>query len=133
MSSNRWSSLIAVYVTLSCASLAGCATEVSRTPTQFTPGTVARNQFIVVTREVTVTPSSGYSLTLKAGSTWKYVGQVPEGAVYKIQNDVFLLEGRNMHEAYCVIDNDELVGFFLAAEQAFSPLTPHVPLPINER
>ena len=105
--------------------------EVSRTPTQFIPSRLAKDNVIILNQEVTVTPSSGYSSTLKTGSTWKYIGQIPEGAVYKILGDVFMISGRNNHEAYCVISNNKLVGFYLMAEQSFSPLSNPVPLSIS--
>jgi hypothetical protein len=40
-------------------------------------------------------------------------------------NDVFTIEGAHIHEAYLVVDaGDQLVGFYLPAEQAFSPMMP---------
>jgi hypothetical protein len=125
--------VVAAPIAVICMMLAGCATEIARTATQFSPAVGADNRYIVVTREVTVTPSAGYSRTLKAGSTWRYVGRIPEGAVYKVQDDVFMLEGKHMHEAYCVIANSELVGFYLAVENAFSPLSSRVPLSLNQK
>lgn len=133
MKSKYTSVIVAAPIAIICMISAGCATEVSRTATQFSPDAGADNKYIVVTREVTVTPSAGYSRTLKAGSTWKYVGRIPEGAVYKVQDDVFMLEGKHMHEAYCVIANNELVGFYLAVENAFSPLSSRVPLSLNQK
>lgn len=127
------SAIVAVRIVIICTTLVSCATEVSRTATQFNPAAATDNRFIVVAKEVTVTPSAGYSRTLKGGSTWKYVGRIPEGAVYKIQDDVFMLEGKHMHEAYCVIANNELVGFYLTVENAFSPLSSRVPLSINQK
>lgn len=133
MTSKYTSSYVAAQFAIICTILTGCATEVSRTATQFNPAAGTDIRYIVVTSEVTVTPSAGYSRTLKAGSTWKYVGRIPEGAVYKIQDDVFMLEGKHMHEAYCVIADNELVGFYLAGENAFSPLSSSVPLPFNQK
>lgn len=127
------SAIIAVQIAILCTTLISCASEVARTATQFIPATDSDNRFIVVTKEVTVTPPAGYSRTLKAGSTWKYVGRIPEGAVYRIQDDVFMLEGKHMHEAYCVVSNNELVGFYLAVENAFSPLSSRVPLSLNQK
>jgi hypothetical protein len=44
---------------------------------------------------------------------------------------VFTLEGANIHEAWLVIRGAALVGFYLPAERAFSPLTSPVPLYFN--
>jgi hypothetical protein len=117
---------------LSLALLVGCAAEISRTPTQFSASTDAA--VLVLGRDVTVTPTLGDPATLKAGSTWVHVGQVPEGPVYAIKNDVFMVRGRNAHEAQCVIaEGGKLIGFFLPVERAFVPVDPQVQLPINRK
>ncbi|HZT61511.1 MAG TPA: hypothetical protein VFA36_00120, partial [Burkholderiales bacterium] len=75
--------------------LAGCALEVRREPVQFTASTEAIARSFVLRDNVVAAPASGYPRTLKAGSIWKYVGRVPQGSVYAIQDDVFMLEGRH--------------------------------------
>jgi len=119
------------YVPL-LALLAGCASEVYRVPTQFSASTDAA--VIVLERDLTVTQTLGDPATLKAGSTWVHVGQVSEGPVYAIKNDVFMVRGRNAHEAQCVVaDGGKLIGFFLPVERAFVPVDPQVQLPINQK
>lgn len=114
------------------ALLLGCASEIYRKPTQFSASTDAAA--LVLERDVTVTPTLGDPATLKAGSTWVRVGQVLEGPVYAIKNDVFMVRGRNAHEAQCVIaEGGKLIGFFLPVERAFVPVDPQVQLPINRK
>ena len=110
----------------------GCAAEIQRTPTQFSASTDAAT--FVLEKDVRVTPTLGDPATLKAGSTWVHVGQVPEGPVYTIKNDVFMVRGRNVHGAQCVIaEGGKLIGFFLPVERAFVPVDPQVQLPINRK
>jgi len=117
---------------LSLALVVGCAAEVHRVPTQFTAS--AGTAVLVLERDITVTPTLGDPATLRAGSTWTQVGRVPEGPVYAIKNDVFMVKGRNAHEAQCVIaDGGKLIGFFLPVERAFVPVDPQVQLPINRK
>jgi hypothetical protein len=112
--------------------LAGCALEVQRVPTQFSPSADGLGRTFVISQDVTVAPTSGYPRTLKAGSTWKYVGRVPQGAVFAIKDDVFMLEGRHYHEAQCVISDDQkLVGFYLPVEKAFASIAQPVQLPLK--
>ena len=112
----------------------GCASELHHTPTQFRPSTSEGGRFLVIARDLTVVPASGYPRTLKAGSTWRYVGRTPQGAVLQVKDDVFVIGGRNRHEAYCVVSDDyKLVGFFLPVEQAFTPLSSPVQLPIVQK
>lgn len=115
-----------------CALLWGCASEVYRVPTEFHASGKETERPITLARNVDVTPSTGYTRTLKAGSTWKYVGRVVQGKVYALENDVFMLEGKHMHEAYCVVAaGPALVGFYLPVERAFAPLPSPVPLAIS--
>jgi len=117
---------------LSLALLVGCASEIQRSPTQFTASTGGST--FVLAQDVTVRPTLGDPATLKSGSTWVRVGQVPEGPVYAIKNDVFMVRGRNAHEAQCVVaDGGKLIGFFLPVERAFVPVDPQVQLPINRK
>jgi hypothetical protein len=114
------------------ALVTACASEIYRKPTQFSASTDAAA--LVLERDITVTPTLGDPATLKAGSTWVHVGQVPEGPVYSIKNDVFMVRGRNAHEAQCVIaEGGKLIGFFLPVERAFVPVDPQVQLPINRK
>ena len=129
MKSSRTIAVAILFVTLTM--LAGCAADISRRATTFTPLAAQPGRSMVIKQEVTVTPSTGYSQTLRAGSIWGHVGDIPEGAVYKIQNDVFTVEGAHRHEAYCVIAGGKLIGFYLPVEQAFVDVAPNVVLAIH--
>ncbi len=122
-----------VFVGLIAGVTLGCAANLPRNPTTFTPAPTNRTAAIVLTKQVEVTPSTGYTRTLKAGSAWIKTGTVPQGDVYRIDNDVFLLEGAHMHEAHAVINAGRLVGFYLPFEQAFVGLSPAVSLSINNK
>jgi hypothetical protein len=36
-------------------------------------------------------------------------------------NQVFMVEGAHVHEAYLVLDGDQVVGYYLPVERAFAP------------
>jgi hypothetical protein len=127
----RSRSICGAYV-FACVLLSGCASEILREPTTFSPGSQGADSLMIVTQDFDVSPPSGYSRKIKKGSTWKYVGRVPRGRVYAIEDDVFMLEGKHMHEANCVVGKDAmLTGFYLPAEQAFVAISPPVRLPVN--
>lgn len=113
--------------------LTGCAANLPRSPTSFTPTHGARPETLVIANDANITPSTGYTRTIKAGSTWVKVGAIPQGDVYKIRDDVFLLEGAHMHEAYSVVTAGHLVGFYLPFEQAFVVISPEVPLSLKNK
>lgn len=75
---------------------------------------------------------TGYTRTLATGSSWQRVGTLSQGAVYRPVGTIFTIEGRQVHEAYLVIADQRLVGFYLPGEQAYSPLSKAVPITTGE-
>lgn len=69
---------------------------------------------------------------LPAGSRWRAVGLLAQGTVYRPLNQVLLVEGRPVDEAWPVVDGGRLQGFFLPSEARFAPLRRTVPLPIGD-
>ncbi|HEX7643687.1 MAG TPA: hypothetical protein VF472_15885 [Burkholderiaceae bacterium] len=116
-----------------CMALAGCV-AVEQRPTTFSPlgidsGNPAR--IVRMERQVDIALATGYSRTLKQGGQWTAIGKVDAGEVFKPYNDIFTLEGSHIHEAYLVVSDKRLVGFYLPAEKTFSPLKPSIALPFN--
>lgn len=104
-----------------------CANEVVRTPTSLSPPASTDRSRIEISEEAVIEPSGGYRRLLPRGSVWEGRGRVPEGAVYRRMDGIFTVEGAHIHEAYLVLAGDQLVGFYLPVEQAYSPIRP-VPL-----
>lgn len=112
--------------------LNGCAMEVVRAPADFVSISEAQARRIVTAQPVEIMLDSRYRRTLSAGSALLEVGSVGAGQVFKPMNTVFTVEGKHMHEAYLVLRNEKVVGFYLPVEKAFSPLSESVVLPIKE-
>ncbi len=72
---------------------------------------------------------TGYQRTLKAGSVWRLAGHLPQGSVYAPVDSVLTIEGRQVHEAWLVVCEGTLLGFYLPGESAYSPLTRPIALP----
>jgi len=124
------------FVFVSCLSVLlisiGCAPEVRRVSSTFIPMSPGRHiESFYLTDDVIIKLHTGYESILKHESRWNFVGQIPEGNVYKPHDQVLTVEGANIHEAYIVISNGQLVGFYLPVEKAFSPLLLKLPLPIK--
>jgi hypothetical protein len=109
--------------------LGGCTAAVQHTPVSLIPSATAAAP-VVLARSVVVTFDSGYARPINAGSRWTLAGTVAQGTVYRPVGDVFTVEGAHIHEAWLVLDRDQLVGFYLPAERGFSslrtPLTLHL-------
>jgi hypothetical protein len=104
--------------------LGGCASEVVRSGVEFRPAPATGRQSIDMGSLVTVTLGTGYQRSILTGSRWERVGSVPQGDVYRPVGTVFTIEGANTHEAFLVIRDSQIVGFYLPGERSFSPLEP---------
>lgn len=111
--------------------LAGCASEVTRHPVDLSPAS-APVRYVVITA-IAVELDSGYTRTVAAGTELIEVGSISQGKVIRPTNTVFTVEGAHMHEAYLVLQNARLVGFYLPVEKSFSPLSRPVAFPLQER
>lgn len=87
-----------------------------------------QGQIVRLEREVTVGLPTGYQRTLQAGTSWKRIGRIPDGDVFEPVDSVLTIEGRSIREAYLVVRDSRLVGFFMPVEDAFSALTDPVSL-----
>ena len=113
-------------------SLVGCASEVLRSPSQLIEGELTQDQRVITfTDNVSIKLSSGYSRVLKKSTKWKFVGTIKEGNVFKPVDTIFTIEGAHIREAYLVIFNNRLMGFYLPGENSFSSLAASILLPIN--
>lgn len=92
--------------------------EVVRAPADFVALSQAQARRIVIVRPAEITLESGYRRTINAGVVLLEVGIVSAGHVFKPVNTVFTVEGKHMHEAYLVLRNERVVGFYLPVEKA---------------
>lgn len=118
---------------LACSALAmllvACAAQVTAREARLQPLAAGATEFSV-TADAEIVLSTGYRRTLASGSRWLSVGTLPEGTVYRPVDTVFSIEGRNVHEAYLVVQAGALRGFYLPGESRFSPLT--TPVILNQ-
>jgi len=72
-----------------------------------------------------------YDRKLRSGTHWVPVGSVPEGRVFKLRDQVLTIECSNVFEAYPVVHNAALVGFYLPVEKGLVKLPEPVPLVVE--
>lgn len=116
-----------------CLLLSACAPMIATTPS--TIEAVSRTDMIrrvQLLEATTIKLDTGYSRTLSEKSAWSMVGRLPQGEVFRPVNTIFTIEGRQVHEAYLVVRDKTLVGFYLPGEQNYSPLSNAVPLKLGE-
>ena len=88
---------------------------------------------INITKTTTILLSTGYTRTVESNSQWQYAGRVSTGEVYRPINNVFTVEGSHVREAYIVINNHRIHGFYLPGENAYSALNPPVQILFTEK
>jgi hypothetical protein len=117
-----------VFCLLLALTLTACA-AVRHSPARLQPLALsAQPAPRVLAQETRITLDTGYARTLKAGGRWRAAGTVDRGDVYRPVGDVFTLEGAHIHEAWLVVCDGVLVGFYLPAEHGYSPLGATAPL-----
>lgn len=115
------------------ACLCACASPLVMQPAEFTSFEIGSRPIEVRIAQSTVaTSSAGRRRELDAGSRWQAVGRIAQGVVYQRVGGVFAVQARNVHEAYLVVAEGRLQGFYLPAERAFSPANPPIPLNLGE-
>lgn len=112
--------------------LGGCASPVRTEPVNFTPLASQPGRVVQISQEATARLATGYPRVLKAGSQWRLAGSVSQGQVYRPVNTVFTIEGRHVHEAYLVISQGALQGFYLPGEAQYAALETPVPLSLGD-
>ena len=118
---------------LSSFFLAGCAFDlahVSFTPTPFAPRTDT-NQSFALRETIDITSAPCYRRTLRQDTKWDLVGTISEGDVYKSRDQVLTVECSNVHEAYLVVSEGSLVGFYLPVEKGFVKISNSIKLPMK--
>jgi hypothetical protein len=112
--------------------ICGCAGEIVRQPRDLSSVPQAEQKRYVASRPATLRLDSGYNRTISAGTQFTQIGRIKEGAVLKPLSTTFTVEGAHMHEAYPVLDDRRIVGFYLPVERAFTPLSQSTLLFIEE-
>ena len=112
------------------ALLGGCASEVKRQAVELSAIVLEAGQHHVAARDVEIVLESGYPRLIRAGTDFVAVGRIAQGLVLRPTQTVLTVEGAHMHEAYAVLNDGRLVGFYLPVERAFSELPQATPFPL---
>jgi hypothetical protein len=87
------------------------------------------SKFIILNDDVLITDAGCYQRKLLKGTKWQMIGSVSDGMVYKSSDQVLTLECANVHEAYPVVLENRLVGFYLPFEKGLVKLSNPILLP----
>jgi hypothetical protein len=120
----RW---LAVLALLSITRCAFDVVQLRQLPAQWQEAPPSR-QVWTLEESVRVKLVSGWASALKKGTTWRLVGRIEQGDVFKTKDQVVTVEASNMYEAEPVVSDGRLVGFFLIIEKTFTPADPPKPL-----
>jgi len=127
---NRISFVLLVGVAFVAGGCAFDLAHVSFEPTQFVQPLDHCKTFVVA-NDVPIDTPCNYDRLLRKGSSWKLVGTIPKGEVYKPLDQVLTVECSNIFEAYLVVSEGHMVGFYLPVEKGFVPLSKGIELPME--
>ncbi len=114
--------------------LNACAFDVVRLkqiPVEIRTGSACMENF-TLTQDTKIDAGPGYSRTLKSGSRWECVGEIPQGMIYKTKDQILTVEASNVFEANIVVADQILIGYYLPVERSFSPLDNPQKLPAKK-
>jgi hypothetical protein len=112
--------------------LGGCA-SVATTPATLTRISLDNARLFALQAPVTFKLDTGYERVLPKDSVWKEAGSVTQGSVYRPVGRILTVEGSQVHEAWLVVKDEKLVGFYLPGETTYSPLSTVVSLNLKEK
>ncbi|MFL6260130.1 MAG: hypothetical protein ACJ76Y_10500 [Thermoanaerobaculia bacterium] len=116
--------------------LTGCAfdiMDIRYAPVGFEQSRQEEGRSWVLTSDISLQHAPcGYRRTLRKGTRWKLVGALPQGEVFKSDDQVLTLECANVFEAYLVVSGRQLIGFYLPVEKGFVAASKPLHLPIDQ-
>jgi hypothetical protein len=89
-------------------------------PAPLTPAAGPERRY-VLPRKLRVRSQGGRTRAIVADTTWAEHGTIAQGTVYRPVDSVFRVYAFKAVEAYLVVSDGKVVGFWLPAEQAFNP------------
>jgi hypothetical protein len=120
-----------ILLVVACA-LSGCALPVRQLDLS-APLVPASGHSFVLAQDVRCSIGTGYERTLRAGTRWSLFGTIDRGEVYRSPDQLLTVEGYNVHEAYLVVRDASLVGFYLPVEKKFTPVSRSVRLNLSSQ
>ena len=127
MRSRKTAGASASLTILALLCLGACAIPVKQLKLE-QPMTPAAGRSFVLTADAECSVGTGYGRTLRTGTRWQLFGTLREGEVYRSPDQVLTVEGYNVHEAYLIVKDGALVGFYLPVEQTLTPVSQQVRL-----
>ena len=103
--------------------LAGCM-SLSVRPTTYTPvPSAAAVQPLRLAKAVAAPLTNDATVVLAEGSQWLPAGSIPQGMVYRKLGGTLMIDAKRLREAYPVVADNKLVGFYFPGETSFTPVT----------
>jgi len=124
-----FSLLLSMFLALTCFGCAFDIVHIDQIPVQYKNVNIQKRSFMLED-EVNVDLETGYKRKLNKGTEWHYVSTISQGDIFKTNDQVLTVEGSNIFEAFIVVSEKKLIGFFLPVEETYSPLSSAKSLPM---
>ncbi len=97
--------------------ITACSANQVRLQTELIPS--SNSSLFELEEAISVKASNASATKLKAGTTWQEIGRIEHGVVFKTKDQVVIVNSFNVHEGYIVVNNAEVVGYYLPIEKTF--------------
>jgi hypothetical protein len=102
--------------------LAACAFDVvilQKTPAELAASADSGERWTLGT-DTRATLAAGWASALRAGTTWRRLGTIAEGDVFRTKDQLVTVEASNLYQADIVVSGGQLVGFYLPVDHLFT-------------
>jgi hypothetical protein len=125
-SSNRWTlRYLALGIALVLGACAFDVIQVRQVPAPLEAISGPAPEW-TLSQDANVRLREGFAALLKAGTTWRAIGHIPQGDVFRTSDQIVTVEASNVYEAALVLNADVVVGFYLMVEHTFTAADPPV-------
>lgn len=118
---NHW--IRSYFCTLVAAVLA-TACSVTQIPVTEGITSDANESVVILHAPVVIELDHAKPVLLRAETSWARIGEIPQGTVYKTADQLIVVESFNTRQAYIVVNEERVVGYFLPVENSFVKVTP---------
>lgn len=84
----------------------------------------ANESVVILHAPVVIELDHAKPVLLRAETSWARIGEIPQGTVYKTADQLIVVESFNTRQAYIVVNEERVVGYFLPVENSFVKVTP---------
>jgi hypothetical protein len=118
---NHW---IRLYLHIVIAAVLATACSITQVPVTERITVHDNPSSVILHTPVVIELDHAKPVRLRAKTSWDRIGEIPQGTVYSTADQVVVVESFNTRQAYIVVNDGRVVGYFLPVENSFVKVAP---------